>query len=82
MSFYKNGHEQSPEWSLRIEKKVRIEEEEAEMKKIFRLMVFRKRLESIDKIMGVCPLPAHKQIHTQITDQKIVRGMDRLIKKQ
>ena len=41
MSFYKNGHEQSPEWSLRIEEKVRIEKEETEMKEIFRLMVFR-----------------------------------------
>ena len=47
VSFYKNGHEQSPEWSLRIEEKVRIEKEETEMKEIFRLMVFRKCLESI-----------------------------------
>ena len=60
-------------------KKVPIKEEEAEMKETFRLMVFWKRLESIDKIMGVCPLPAHKQIHTQITDQKITMDMERLM---
>ena len=71
MSFYKNGHEQSPEWSLRIEEKVRIEKEETEMKEIFRLMVFRKCLESI--VNWYLSSIASTQIYAQITDQKIAK---------
>ena len=80
MSFYENANQEMSEWSLGMEQKVIIRAGETEMKKIFRLMVFRKvqRASSI----GICPLPAHKQIHTQITEKKIAKDMERLMRRK